>query len=76
MATKPIRRKVTVTMTDSKKNEYPVDFTVADAWSAFQLWLKEEGNTGKTQQDYIDYLKGLEGESLTEIKTTQEIVKD
>lgn len=72
----PIKRKVTVTMTDDQEQKHPVEFIVSDAWSPYELWAAKPENKGKTKEDYVNSLKGSQGEDLVSIDTAVAIVED
>lgn len=72
----PIKRKTTIIMTSNKGIEHPVEFVTSDAWSAYENWEKLPENNGKTEAEYIEWLRGVQGSNITGVDTKVETVTD
>ncbi|MEY1000332.1 collagen-like protein [Providencia rettgeri] len=59
----PKQQTVTLNFKTSDGKTLPASFVVTDGASTFELWKKQPGNEGKTEQQFLAEQKGPKGDT-------------
>lgn len=54
--------------------EFPVSFDIYQGASDYQVWLQQPGNSGKTEAQYQEWLRGLSGDYPVQCIVTEELI--
>lgn len=69
-----IKRNIKLNFLTDYGKSYQVSFEVYDGESAYEVWLKQPGNAGKTEQQFFADIKGERGDGLASVTLTQTTV--